>query len=454
MTFGKLFMVGAAIIAAMILGSTVDQYGTTALLMRLGGIIGVILLLLTLAKAGIRGAATLMIYSGFGVLGVTALRVSDSVALSDVFFLGAAGLLMAAALLTRLPIHIDARLRLLVLGGMMLIGGSLIASIFAADASASLSAWIKLVIAVILLPLLLIVWSPSVKEIHIISVLFIVSASASALAAYVIGPPNQYTNRAYGLATHPNSLAMISVLALGPALALMLSSNTLTRIAFGLASFGLSWSILIPSGSRAGVLGMVVVILSLLLLTRSRTLFIGSLVTGLCVFFLLRSGALDLLGFESVARLIGAEDTSQRLEAQMSNEGRWALLQDTWSDFRSKPFIGVGVEHARTAHNVYLSVLVSCGVIAFAGLFIVMWDVLKAAVIVQRSTQRLSNLKYWLLIGWISGYAGLMFANAFQNSLWERFVWVPPTVVALLMINRSGPQADELQYSKKKMEAI
>jgi hypothetical protein len=434
---GKPLAVVLTVAAAAMLGVAVTHFDPRFIVFALAALAFCILLFVSLARFGVRGAASLMIYSGFCTLGMTAVRVSSSVAVSDVFFLGAAGLLLGGILISGASSHIDDSLRPLFTGGILLISGSLVASVFAENVSGSLSAWFRLVVAVILLPLLLAVWSPNVKEIKALSASFVVSATLSGLAGLIIGPPDQYQTRAWGLATHPNSLALISVLAIGVSITGTLAFTGVLRVAFGLASLILAWVILDASGSRAGVLGLAAVLFTLFVLTRSKVLFCGFLLGATVFVFLLQSGSLDLLGLESLGRLIGGEESRQGAAARMSDVGRVNLMKQAWADFLDKPLIGVGVEHARTAHNVYLSVFVSCGIVAFVGLIMIMSQMFKNGYLVWKQSAAKVDMAYWLMAGWVSGYAGMMVANAFQNSLWERFVWVPAVLVAILISRQS-----------------
>ena len=62
-------------------------------------------------------------------------------------------------------------------------------------------------------------------------------------------------------------------------------------------------------------------------------------------------------------RLFGKSDVS----SQESDAMRYLLTEDAYRRFWQSPLLGSGYEHIRIAHNIYLQVLVSGGIVGFAG---------------------------------------------------------------------------------------
>lgn len=262
---------------------------------------------------------------------------------------------------------------------------------------------------------------------------FVASATASAIAAALIGPPDRYTQRAQGLATHANSLALVSVLALGPAIVLIIQSHRIVKLIWVIASGFLLWSILFASGSRAGVIGLVFIFALLQWFIGSRRTLLVALECLLLLVIALRLGFIDISGSESLGRLVGRGTEIQVSGAKQSDEGRLAALYLARDEFMKRPLIGSGLATARAAHNVYVSVLTSGGVIALIGLLLVLNQMFRSSQMLSRLKDRPDGSLVLLGMGWIAGYTGMMAANLFQNALWERFVWIPPIIAVMCL---------------------
>ncbi len=421
------------VVAAAFAGNSVSGLGTRGLVVMIAGIICTIVGGIILGFAGTRGIVTLFMLGGFGTLGMTNVRVTDYAAVSDVFFLGAAAVLIASSMTFHTVFRLSTLERSLLVGNTLLIAGSLIGSTLSPQINQSISEFPRLAIAVGAIPLLILLWSPTRTELLWMSGMFVSSASISALVAVIVGPPDRYNTRAFGLATHPNSLALISILALGPAVATAIIGKGLARWIMLAISGLLVWCVLFSSGSRSGAIGMGVMFLALLLAVR-RAVAIRILIVAFIVgIILIYAGNLHLSDSESINRLIGSTNGNASSSAAQSNVTRLVALREAWHDFLKRPFVGVGLYRSGAAINAYVSVFVTSGILGLLGL----WLVLQKVVRVGRTLSRVIVSDNMLLItvglGWVAGYMGMMAANLFQNAIWERYVWVAPVIVVLVV---------------------
>jgi hypothetical protein len=74
-------------------------------------------------------------------------------------------------------------------------------------------------------------------------------------------------------------------------------------------------------------------------------------------------------------------------------------------------------------------------VVALAGLLLVMATVVRAGIEGQRPDTG------WLATGFVAGFIAYLLAGLFQNSLWDRYVWLHGAVV-LWLHARPSPASD------------
>lgn len=395
-------------------------------------IAGSVAILVFLGWYGLRWIASATMLAGFAFLPLNAVRLNPSVAVSDVLFLAAALLIMLVAMLTATPLAVPSSLRPLFVGSGLVVASSFVASIFAFNPGASFNAWVRMALAILVFPLIIAVWAPSTSMLRAASTLFIASSSWSVVYGLTLERDNPFSDRIYGLSLHPNALGLISLLAFGPSMLLALASSGRTRPFYTATSGILLWGILVGSGSRAALLGLGMSYFAAILLTRSRILvFAGIAASGLAI-LLSAAGVVNVLELESVGRLLGGADSLLGQSAIRSDVGRLELLRLAWSDFQRRPLVGAGLDRATSAHSVYISLITSCGIVAFVGMLKVFTWVTRIAYRATRTRWQTDTPDWALLVGWIAAYAGLMFANAFQNALWERYVWVGPVMIGLL----------------------
>jgi O-antigen ligase len=185
------------------------------------------------------------------------------------------------------------------------------------------------------------------------------------------------------------------------------------------------------SGSRAGVLGLAATLLSFSWYCRSVA---AGRVAALVIVVLIAiggTGLAELGNSEAINRLVGQGSEEERYYATASNVGRLEKLRDARDQFLSRPFIGTGLYNARSAHNVFVSVLVSTGILGFAGWLTVTIATIRSSIVVRRRFPVRPPDMALFVYGWTASFLGLLVANVFQNALWERFVWVAPSLILL-----------------------
>ncbi|WP_186313497.1 O-antigen ligase [Paenarthrobacter nicotinovorans] len=245
-----------------------------------------------------------------------------------------------------------------------------------------------------------------------------ITSVSNALLGYV-----NATGRSSGLTAHPNTLGVSCAMAMSIAVYYIARRRLL-----GLAMFVSLAGGVIASGSRAA---QVAVVLSLVFTlacsakTRRRVLpvLLGASAVGIIIAFLSGPAALPDLG--GIVRFTDAS-------AEVSDAGRALVLQQGIHDFQYSPIIGVGLEYATSAHNIYIQmaaaggVLLVCGLLAyFIGAITVGWRV--------RTVHPLSVHILAALIVWLS-------AGIASNQLTDRFLYFPVACLAALpyMLPRSS----------------
>ncbi len=375
----------------------------------------------------------------FVLLAMNGLRVNSSIAMSDLPLLFAV-LLSLPLLAQRHRQPMPQELRRFMTGVILLIIGSFIASIFSSAVSESLIRLIKMSISVAVVPLALVLLAPSTRFLRLLSLLWIMSVSSSVIIGIIQGPP-QNSSRIIGLATHQNTLAFTCILALGPALAFLVAGNRVERL-IALGGTVSAFAGLYSSGSRAGLVGALVVVIAFAVITRNRILTTGLVVATVFVV------AVGVFGVQvpfaegsSIERLLQSTDSNTSVAS--SNQGREERLAQGIADIGQRPFIGIGLQEARAAHNVYVQVLSASGVIGFGGFIFAIWAALTPLRDrALRARARAGDTAPLIIIGFASGYVGFLVAETFNNSLWERFMWAYPIVGLLLYLRyREDPSA-------------
>ncbi|HUR17784.1 MAG TPA: O-antigen ligase family protein [Acidimicrobiales bacterium] len=292
--------------------------------------------------------------------------------------------------------------------------GGVIGTLFAADAGASLLTMSKFVLASAGSVLAVMLWAPSQERIRWFCHLWLLGAVFNAVWAIFIGrTPGA---RPAGLSTHPNHLAMVCVLGVGLALGLALTGRRPLR--------GLALAALLPlsvalvlSGSRAAVVGCAVVVPSVAVLARRVQLAIRALFAVGVFALAVLAGFIRLPEETGLRRIIGDPTTIA------SDAERAEHLSQSLDRLNDHPLTGEGFQFAQEAHNIYLQVAVAAGPLGVLGLFLIAGAMLRASRGGLHARAGPVSGDQALLAGLGGGYAGYLVAGAFQNVLWDRYLW-------------------------------
>jgi len=181
---------------------------------------------------------------------------------------------------------------------------------------------------------------------------------------------------------------------------------------------------IIATGSRAGLVGAVVVILLAIVLAArdrvSRLVLLG--VLGFVIF-------IPLFVVVSPTQNAVARLTSNSESARASDIGRRQLISQAIKLAEDHPLTGAGLEAAKEPHDIFLGLLSGGGPIALLGaLMLVAVPFRSLAKLGRRQAPR--DL-YVLIAGLSFGALGFFAACLFQNTIWDRYIWLP---VALLTV--------------------
>ncbi len=250
---------------------------------------------------------------------------------------------------------------------------------------------------------------------------FVVGAVISAVVGVlepVVG------GRAVGLTVHPNQLGSLSLLAMGPAMGLMLTTRSgrvrgLTIAAMPVLAMGI-----LSSGSRAALGALVVLGLIIGPLTRSRAV-LGAIFSGIAVVLLVFAvGLIRPEGENALGRTLGDSTT-----AQGSDNIREVLQDEVWHRFTQRPLTGNGYNYMRPSHNVYLGLVASAGVLGVVGLGLVI------TTVIRRLWRKRTDL---LLVGVTAGYLAYLGNAYFDNIFWWRWLWFYVGMVIAVGATRSS----------------
>jgi O-antigen ligase len=243
----------------------------------------------------------------------------------------------------------------------------------------------------------------------------------------------EWGQRYAGLSDHPNMLGMVCVISL-PFVIYFMSRMRRTWIP-GIAFIALSAGLL-ASGSRgAQAISLLTLVVAVLCLPNNRTtiraisLSISIMVAaGVVLLFTILAGSWRLF-----VRFTGGGDP---YEAQRSNERRFALIEQAWTDWQKYPLFGAGIRHISEAHNVYLQLLAAGGVVLAAGIlayfFCILrdcWRLSRHGIILARFL--MISIATWLVLG------------AVENELVDRELYFTVGCVAALVATTNLPRHTE-----------
>ncbi len=388
--------------------------------------LGAAVLMIALVTFGIESTAIGLLVLSFTLAPMNDVRPVAAltfVTMSDVFLVLSVGLLVPM-LLTRTV----ERQALFLVGAAGVVGLGLVTSVAAADPASSLNGLLRLLVGALILPITFMLWRPRRDIVALLATAYVVGNSISVLQAVTSGLVS-YEGRSIGLTRHPNILGLCSMLAL-TLIPFILQELPRWCGWFVLAAAGVCGYGVWISGSRAALLVAVAMVVVYLVLSRS-------VERGLLLF-----GA-SILPVYLVGRTLSSGDYGNNIlnrfagggSASASDLAREQLVREAVERFLSSPVLGVGFGDALEAHNIYLQVAASGGVLGLA-----FYLVLLASVV--RQPLRLPA-RYRLLALPAFGYVLVGFITPL---LWDRYIWCLLALPFLMSV--PGTPADDPDQSR------
>lgn len=345
---------------------------------------------------------------------MNAVRLSSSVALCDVFLV-----IAVVAMIPSIALSHRASLRgpdVQVIVGLALITlGGLLGAIFSARPDVSLIDTAKFVLAAGGSVVAVRLSNPDRRAVHWFCACWLAGAVVSALWALTFSA--RILGRPVGLATHPNHLAIVCLLAIAMCLGFALGERPLARWLCIAAAVPLTVA-LIESGSRAALVGFLVMVPVVAGLSRRVQLAVRAAAIAAVMGVAVLAGVVHFSADTGVGRLLGGASTPG------SNASRIEHLQASLARFERHPLTGEGFEFAQEAHNVYLQTLVAAGPLGLIGFALAARSVLKVGSRRGLAVRGRATGDRALLAGLTGGYVGYLVAGLFQNILWDRYLWL------------------------------
>jgi len=411
---------------------------------------------------------------------MTSLRLGGSVTVGDI-------LLTLASLLALLLLALRPRLPLsspwIWSGGAILALSILVVQVFppaSVDAlvtsfdgltyGSSLTTGARLLIAAVVLPVVVSIIVTRWSAIDLLARAFILGVSVSCAAALIdayagtsiqtslAANPDEVTGalisqppRYVGLTGHPNILSLTVVLCLPLVLGRMTSVRGLL---LNLPVCVLFLIAVLLSGSRAGLIGIaVVVVLSLALNPRIRKVALSLNYRVLSGYAAGLAVALLLAFVVPVSQSVPGSDDGEgsgggiagfsRLDpgssaAETSDSIRWQYIEESVDHILDRPLIGYGYEWIETSHNIYLQLLLSGGLLALIGYLLVIFGYLREIVALRR---RVSGPRLDLLIALAVSILTYLVMGLVSPDLVDRYLYLPAALVlSMAALVRSQPE--------------
>lgn len=261
-----------------------------------------------------------------------------------------------------------------------------------------------------------------------VMVAFTAGAALSVLVGYAL-PMGRVGSRLVGLTVHPGQLGSISLLAMGPAIGLLLSGRGFRPWHLGVLPV-LAFGVL-GSGSRAALGALALLAVLIFPLTRSRAVAGTLLVCAAVITVAFAFGFIEPKGENALGRLFGDAATSAGSNAIRADLGDAVL--DRWEQ---RPITGNGYNLMRPSHNVYLGILGSAGILGVAGFGTLV------ATIIRRLMRSRANV---VAVAVTASYLAYLGAAYFDNIFWWRWLWFyVGMVMAALSFDRVSSDPGEV----------
>jgi len=349
-----------------------------------------------------------------------AVRLTEWMTVSDLLLVSGCGLLILAGHQSA-PAVLD-RTQPVIIGIAVIAIGGFLGSMTSSHLESGIANLTRFVIAALATTLVIAWWSPTLQTVRVGLWSWVIGAVVSALIGIVQVSQGQHS-RAVGLTTHPNSLAITSLMAVGPAVYLLSSATGRLR-PIAMASIIVLSVAIVASGSRAGLLGYVAVLVVMTILSRDRVSVVlssGAVIAATVGTLIVGSGE------NALSRLVDFNG----LSARGSDTARVGLLQDNIALAIAHPVFGTGFDAARDAHNVVLQLIVSAGICGLLGFLYLTIGIVRDALSSISTTPALPSQYRSMMIGLLASFAGYLVAGLFQNMIWDRYVWMVPGLLAV-----------------------
>lgn len=306
-----------------------------------------------------------------------------------------------------------------VAGGVILVLAGLISSFLASDLE-SLANLALLVFAALTLPVLGALWRPTMAQVQLLALFYVVGQSVGVVYALVT-PLNVTTGRAVGLALRPNHFGLAAAFGLCLSVFLFLSWNGRNRW-FAVATGSACGVGVFLSGSRAALLGVLAMVIAVALITRAWK--ISALAIAAIAAAVLAQDALlsSVPQGSALYRLLGDNATT------VENAGRLQSFTSSFDSFRANPYLGRGFANSLEAHNILLQVATAAGIIGLIGFVLILYTAVRPLVRTDLGVARWLALPPLVYI-----VAGLV-----SNVLWDRSIWALLGLSVLVLIPDTG----------------
>ncbi|WP_149480953.1 O-antigen ligase [Mycolicibacterium sp. P1-18] len=226
------------------------------------------------------------------------------------------------------------------------------------------------------------------------------------------------SNRIPGLSDHPNNLGFTATLSI-PVVVYFMGTMKHRWVATTMLICLLGG--ILASGSRgAQLVAPVVLIASVLWLPRIRSdgrsnvrFFSGSalaaVVVGLAVLVSLPSKIR-----ESILRITSID--SFFAAGNASNDDRFTLLENGMLDWRQYPIFGAGLRHIVEAHNIYVQLIASGGLVLLIAMFAYWWCMIRDCLRLSAMGVDYARFLMLSIVGWLV-------LGAVENQLTERGIY-------------------------------
>jgi len=292
-----------------------------------------------------------------------------------------------------------------------------------------------------LLPVVLLLTLRVTEKLRLLLVAALVAGTLFSIGSALFAGELAARGRAVGLTTHMNQLGMTAACALP--LIVLIGRGRSRQIQIGLWGIALVCLVgLNLSGARSALLGAFVmfVLYGISRLRRSLTL-IPSIVLIILVIgagaLLIKPAATDSTAVSALQRLSGDAGSAK------SDASRAVLIENGLNAISAGVVLVGGVYLEQDTHNIFLTVLVTGGIIAVAGLLLAMvpWLYRAVAISVGAFRSRFSREVYiYSLV--VMGFAVWI---SFNNAIWIRYFWC---VLALAVTAQISADDGEIPASE------